>query len=40
MAKATPIKNRSKERRVFARVAKKIHPKNITLTNTRGGRRM
>lgn len=40
MARAIPIKNRKKDRRIFRKTASKIHPKNLTVTNDRGGIRM
>lgn len=40
MARMTVIKNRKKDRRIFNRTAHKMHPKNLTVTNERGGGRM
>ena len=40
MAKSKPIKNRKKDRQIFARTAKKMNPKNLIVTDSRGGIRM
>lgn len=40
MARPIPIKNRRKDRKIFARTAKRMHKKNLIIENDRGGTRM
>ena len=40
MAKAQVIKNHRRDQKIFRRTAKKMHSKNLTVTNKRGGTRM
>lgn len=40
MARAIPIKNRKKDRKIFARTARRMHKKNLVVENDRGGTRM
>ena len=40
MARPIPIKNRKRDRKIFARTARKMHKKNLIVENERGGIRM